>query len=190
MKIFIADLSKIINIQNFFNQNLEVLSFSERERFDRIALPLKKLQFLMGRLLVKKLLSDSIVVDKNGKPFLSSNSKYISLSHSDNYVVLCVADDEVGIDIENCTKNRNFKGLSDYLKFEKCDDAITFYKQFTKFEAEYKLNPSLKKELPFVKFFKIDNFIMCVVSQSDSDVSILSVGVDFTTFGLELEEVL
>ena len=41
-----------------------------------------------------------LVMNKNGKPMLVDARKHFNLSHSGKYVVLAIADQEVGIDIE------------------------------------------------------------------------------------------
>ncbi len=41
-----------------------------------------------------------LVISKNGKPMLVDARKHFNLSHSGKYVVLAIADQEVGIDIE------------------------------------------------------------------------------------------
>lgn len=41
-----------------------------------------------------------LVYNEKGKPFLASGKKYFNISHSGDYVVLVIADCDVGIDIE------------------------------------------------------------------------------------------
>lgn len=72
-----------------------------------IANPLKRLEFLAGRVLIKSLLESwglkyqGLEKDLFGKPFLSGSSVHISLSHSYPYVAAVLDKKKnVGIDLE------------------------------------------------------------------------------------------
>lgn len=43
---------------------------------------------------------NNILVSNLGKPFLDSNKYYFNISHSGEYVIFAVSDDEIGIDIQ------------------------------------------------------------------------------------------
>ena len=51
-----------------------------------------------------------IVYTENGKPYLKNLNIYISISHSEDYVCICISDKEVGVDIQH------FKDVKDNLK--------------------------------------------------------------------------
>lgn len=74
---------------------------------DGLTNPLKRLEFLAGRALIKALLKqwdiryDRLEKDSFGKPFLSGSSVHISLSHSYPHVAAVVNKEKnVGIDLE------------------------------------------------------------------------------------------
>ena len=63
----------------------------------------KKQELIAGYLLKEYLGVENdaqLVISKNGKPMLVDARKHFNLSHSGKYVVLAIADQEVGIDIE------------------------------------------------------------------------------------------
>ena len=69
--------------------------------------PLKRLEFLAGRVLIKRLLQnwnlafDGLVKDESGKPFFVNHKMHLSLSHSYPYVAAIVDEKKpVGIDLE------------------------------------------------------------------------------------------
>ena len=64
MKVFIADLSEIINIQDFLTKNFDNLSLPEQKRYNRILQPLKQTQFLVGRMLIKEYLIELELIIK------------------------------------------------------------------------------------------------------------------------------
>jgi phosphopantetheinyl transferase len=74
---------------------------------DRITNPLKRLEFLAGRVLIKALLEkwnikfEGLTKDDAGKPFLKNSTIQISLSHSYPYVAAIIdRHKSVGIDLE------------------------------------------------------------------------------------------
>lgn len=75
----------------------------------------------------------------NKKPKFKYSNKKFNISHSDEIVAICFDDFNVGFDIEKM-KNRNFEKISKRMNFAiKKYDKETFYKEWTLFEAEYKL---------------------------------------------------
>ena len=92
------------------------------------------------------------------KPYLKTREKFISLSHSDEFAVLVVSNSECGCDIEKI-KKRNFKKIADYMKF-KSETLQEFYKDWTKFEASYKMGMPVHSE----KTILYNNYSLSVVS--------------------------
>lgn len=99
MKIYYCNL-------NEFN-DLSGKEFLSPERYARVeryrTVPAKKACLVAG-LLLRMILGDDyedkLITNAHGKPKLKDNSLYFNLSHSSDYVVLAVADCELGIDIE------------------------------------------------------------------------------------------
>ena len=86
---------------------------------------------------------NNILVSKLGKPFLDSNKYYFNISHSGEYVIFAVSDDEIGIDIQKMDEinlgisERFFSPYED--KFiKKCNSFKRFYIIWTIKEAYIK----------------------------------------------------
>ena len=90
-------------------------------------------------------ISDRKISFKNNKPFLESDDKFLSISHSKDYIALGFSDYECGIDIEKMA-DRDFKKISERMNFDFISKE-DFYKKWTLYEAKYKLGtePSAEK---------------------------------------------
>ena len=123
----------------------------------------RKKEWLSVRYLLSKICKDevSIKYNEDGKPFLSNN-KYISISHSGNYIGIIISNKKyIGLDIEKIS-NKLEKIKHKYLnKFEldiaaKSNNPIeTLTKFWCAKEAMYKLYS--KKNLIFDKQLLIKN---------------------------------
>ena len=74
---------------------------------------------------------------KDEKPILKSGTKFISLSHSGNYIAIAFSDANCGIDIEQI-KQRDYKKISKRMKF-RSSSLKEFYMNWTEYEATFKL---------------------------------------------------
>ena len=107
------------------------------------------------------------IVFENGKPFLENKNKHFSISHSGEYIAICISDNICGIDIEQ-NKKRNFIAIGKRMKFQAAtlDD---FYLDWTKYESEYKLGKSSNS----IKQFKYNNYTITASSAyKDEDFEI------------------
>ena len=65
---------------------------------------------LLDKVLKRLNISDEIIYNEYGKPYLKSNKIYFSLSDSKEYTVCAISDKEIGVDIEHITyKDRVIK---------------------------------------------------------------------------------
>ena len=119
----------------------------------------RRRQFLLGRALIYENCHQSPILLPNGKPTVQGG--FISLAHSGPYVLLAVSDSPVGIDIEDSSKNKNFDALAGRLGFSlTADKRLSFYQNFTRFEADYKMVRNGKEN--YHKFYSIKTFIICI----------------------------
>ena len=58
---------------------------------------------LLDKVLKRLNISDEIIYNEYGKPYLKSNKIYFSLSDSKEYTVCAISDKEIGVDIEHIT---------------------------------------------------------------------------------------
>ncbi len=102
---------KIININvisdSAYNRAFNVMSPSRRAHVERMKLADDRRRSIAGEIIACELLnerfgiSQQILRDDNGRPFISGDAVYISIAHSGDYAV-CAADRlPIGIDIES-----------------------------------------------------------------------------------------
>ena len=105
------------------------------------------LSYLMTERILENVykISNRKIIFKNSKPFLESDDKFLSISHSEDYIALGFSDYECGIDIERMA-DRDFAKISKRMNFD-TSAKEDFYKKWTLYEAKYKLGtePSSNK---------------------------------------------
>lgn len=160
MDIFVI---KITNAENLDREALR--QFEKKPISDENKRLVHSLSYFMLDKILKDVykIQDSEIVYENNKPVLKNNAKKISISHSKEFIALAFSDYECGIDIEKI-QDRDYKKIAERMKFN-CNNEIEFYQEWTKFEAEYKLNQTPKS----LKFCKIDDYILCVVSSEEKE---------------------
>lgn len=136
----------------FFHLNTENLSRIE----------LHNLQHKEGRKHLKYLLEkvyniDSVVLEKDGKPYLKNNEIYFSISHSKNLICIGFDKSDIGVDIE-IIKDRDYKRILRHYNLSDDVSKDEFYKIWTIYEAEYK--SGIKEDLIC---FEYEGF-MCSIS--------------------------
>ena len=97
MKLFLADISGFSQLEG-----LELLYDERRRRLEKYNIMEDKQRCLVAGLLLRYALGDSVHrlrYGDRGKPYLPDGPCF-SLSHSGNYVVLALAEHDVGVDIE------------------------------------------------------------------------------------------
>lgn len=103
----------ITEAESYFIPKLQFGAW-EKQYFESIRSPVRRLSWLASRHLLKLLLGTDAFVellfDAQGKPYLGNYDVKISLSHTDNYAAVIVSGQcEVGIDIEE--QSRDISGL-------------------------------------------------------------------------------
>lgn len=146
-----------------------ILSKPELERVRKFSSQKRKNEFILGRILLRAYLSKklrkeekdiNINVAKNGAILiletLNNKQLFASISHSNDYVVVAIDYFPLGIDIEFKKERKDFfklskvafndKNLIYKIKDEKDLEKIKdyFYNAWTKKEALYKLESTLK----------------------------------------------
>ena len=134
IKLYIIDYHEIIPYKD---NALEQISGERVYKALKYVKEEDTLRSITGSLLIKKYTGglDGIKYDFYGKP--CKDNYFFSLSHSNSYVVLGVADSEIGVDIE-MNRSRNPK-LADYVlsdEEKKClHEEMDFYRFWTSKES-------------------------------------------------------
>lgn len=78
------------------------------EKFKRFKVQKEANQELLTGYMMKEYLGvtrdEQLRINEQGKPFLAEGKPYFSISHSGNYVILAIADCEIGVDVERIRK--------------------------------------------------------------------------------------
>jgi phosphopantetheinyl transferase len=99
MQLFISGIHPFMDLNG-----IELVTAERRERIHAYIQSEDKARALVAVLLLRRfcgITDDSqLMYGKNGKPYLKNKNIYFNISHSGDYVVLAIADNEVGVDIE------------------------------------------------------------------------------------------
>lgn len=175
----------ISSINNFsdedFDKYYKKASIQRKEAIDILHyMPQKKLSLMAEMLLVYGLKQNKLykkieyVFGTNGKPYLKNNINF-NFSHSEDYAICAISDDEIGCDIEkikeaNLATAKRFYSEKEYENVLK--DNSKFFKYWTLKESYLKANgvgiKGLKEAL-----IDIDTFTMI----NDKDYHLHEIGV-------------
>lgn len=169
MKIYMSNIEEAKNITDM-EKDLSILDRAHLAKFSNNT---RKLQFLLSRAIVKNVTGETVKVDKNGAPIIKSG--FVSIAHKDNFVFVAISNSCVGIDIENTSINRDFAGQSELLGLPKTKDKDAFYKNFVKYEAEFKFGNDATKAHKY--FYEMGNYLICVCTKElTKDIEFISSG--------------
>ena len=134
----------LLNTEDFDDGFTEIVKKSEKEFFRSGKTSGCNKPSLYGRVLLSYILnkyhhikSFSYCYGENGKPYLETGDVFFSISHSGNYVLCCVSDNEIGCDIEKIKAynpkvgKRFFTAKEAGLLEEAENKDILFYKLWT-----------------------------------------------------------
>ena len=157
MEIFIINLDSASNIETKLLDSFRQKNISD-EKYKRA----HSFSYLMLNRILKDVygINNSEIEFVNKKPFLKNRKKYFSISHSKEYVVIAISDSDCGVDIEQI-KKRDYKSISKRMGFA-IESLEFFYRNWTKYEAEYKLGGNSQKH----DYAIIADYMLCAVSQN------------------------
>ncbi len=141
MDIFIINKQIAENIEESLLSNFQYKKISNKTKLTE-----HSLAYLMTDRILKNVykINNYEIEFIDGKPYLNGKEKYLSLSHSADYIAIGFSDFECGLDIEKI-KERDFEAISERMGFSS-SSLEDFYLNWTKYEAEYKLGKISKKE--------------------------------------------
>ncbi|HHV33221.1 MAG TPA: 4'-phosphopantetheinyl transferase superfamily protein [Acholeplasma sp.] len=147
----------------------DYLNLNIQERINKNKDDLKKKQMITAELLLRHALIDSgykgeVSLEYTPKPILKDSGLSISKSHSNDYVMVAVSNENVGCDIEkirivkNPTKVLSEEEFENYKKQKEDKKAEVFTLYWTAKESYIKYHGSLTKEYKEI-FFNIERTI-------------------------------
>ena len=102
VKLLIVDINLANQYHHFL---LKTLSEDQKERAFRFKNEKDQMRCLLSSYLISQLSKEKLLKNEMGKPYYP-NGPYFNISHSGKYVVMAIANQEVGVDIEeNIEKN-------------------------------------------------------------------------------------
>ena len=108
-KLYLLDL-KELNDYNTFLFFFNKLNKVQKEKVKECSLRKKQNILLSEYLLYNYFFSnEDFFYNQYGKPYLKN--KYFNISHTDNYLLLGIADEEIGVDMQKITFKKNVEKL-------------------------------------------------------------------------------
>lgn len=133
----------------------------------------RRIEFALGRFLLKYVLKTHFgienpqIVLKNKKPSLENDEIQFSLSHTKNIVLAAFDEMPVGVDIE-VMKERNFDMIYRFWKKSpESVDKTEFYRQWTQYEAQIKLQQKSAANFNAEIF---ENFMLGICSSDSAEI--------------------
>ena len=161
MDIFIINKSEFENIEDNILKKFQHKNFTDTNKLK---------EHCLSYFMLDKILKENFNIENrklefiNNKPYLVSGNLFFSITHSSDYIVIGISKNECGIDIE-IIKERDFQSISKRMNFVS-SSLEEFYKNWTKFEAEYKLGIASKSYIQ--QAYK--NYMITAVSCDNNEI--------------------
>ncbi|MBQ3552603.1 MAG: 4'-phosphopantetheinyl transferase superfamily protein [Clostridia bacterium] len=199
MELFYCNIAEFMDIDA-----AHLLTHERRAQMERCIRQKDRAACLAGGVLMRAVLGknyhEHLYFGKHGKPELK-NGPFFNLSHSGDYVALCVSSAKIGVDIEKIGKTPKKVATRYFTEAENAwllgrGEAAAFYKIWTAKESVMKatglgftLHPASFEVLPiidgehiingkawFLSFLKIDGHQVCICSESVEPLVLKAVG--------------
>lgn len=189
VRIILAEVDKIVDDEKKLLSQIAPF-YVEKYHSHKIAED-KKQELTAGYLLKKYLdisKDEQLKWNKHGKPYLVKGKPYFNLSHSGKYVVLAIADCEIGVDIERVRKchaatvkkvfSKTQQKILEQSDEEKRDEVFT--EMWTELESFLKLEGTgfgekweeIKKEKCSIQTMKVDEYFISCATERKVDIAI------------------
>lgn len=158
INLYIIDYHELIPYKN---EALMLLSSERKEKALRYVKEEDMLRSILGSLLIRKYTNglDDLKYNSYGKPY--KDNIYFSLSHSNDYVVLAISNNQIGIDIELIKDVK--ENLKDYTlsvdEKSTIKNNVDFYKLWTSKESLIKyLGIGIDKDLKKIPALPLEGY--------------------------------
>jgi 4'-phosphopantetheinyl transferase len=154
------------DINDFYN-NIPII---KKDKIDKLRNNDDKTRSIIGEILLHKLLGNNIdyYINKYGKPYLKNNNIFFNISHSFNYVITIISENEIGIDIEkirltpiNTINQFATEKEKEYILSTKDNIEERIFKIYTLKEAYFKMLGTNLNHILEVEFKIENNKVIC-----------------------------
>lgn len=127
----------------------------------------KELQSSLGKKLTEQIaktfynVKDTSIILENKKPKFKNSNLCFNISHSNDVIAIAFDDLPMGLDIE-FMQERDFKALSERYKLKEATKE-NFYKFWTQYEAEIKVQAEIKQK---ISFELEENYMLSIISSN------------------------
>ena len=176
-----------LEIDSFYNKIYK----KKKDKINRILDHNQKKKSIIAEILLKDLLNKynldyeklSFDITSNGKPYIKNNDIYFSISHSDNYILVCISDKRIGCDIEETIRydENNLKVFTskeeiDYINSSN-NPIEAYFKIFTLKESYIKLNDLALLNIKSINVVKNKELYLedCIIKTIIDDKYVISI---------------
>lgn len=163
--IYIYDINKEIFDQELMESSLpsnvvdHIKNYQDKNTFKLSFIGWYNLVKILNNKFNLDLKGGMILYNKNNKPYIKDSPIYISLSHSNNLVVIAISTKEIGIDIEQDRSVKRFEHLKQFIDDVEIKTTSELIRAWTIYEAKIKsVGSSIynKESIKNVSFSLID----------------------------------
>lgn len=166
-------------LKSFYNYiyTAKKLNISKYRRIDKIS------SSIVGEIILSELINENFHINYSdltfeindyGKPYVSGNQFYYNISHSFEYIITTISNNEIGVDIEKIreTSIKNIRHFATdkeqlYILSSNNDIEKRLFQIYTLKEAYFKMKGSNLNMIKDVEFTINDDIVIC----SDKNVS-------------------
>lgn len=165
--LYIASI-ELLKDKLIYDKEYINLSSDRRKKVDKLISTNNKKLSILAELLLKKALIDLNInsnfnysYNENGKPYLPDSNIYFNISHSNDYVICCISENEVGCDIE-FIKDINLSIANKFFTNREYNYIKNSNNQFEEFYRMWTLKESFIKNLGLGLYLNLKDFEIVV----------------------------
>lgn len=175
--LYIANIN-ILDKENDYNRAYSLLSSVRKEKTDKYKFDKDKKLSILTEILLKKALSDLKInsnfeyrFNENNKPYLDDVNIHFNISHSGEYVIVAISENEVGCDIEE-VKKIDLKIANKFFYNSEYENIINSSNPLDMFYRYWTLKESFMKSIGLGLSFGLNNFEINIDKQITINQSI------------------